>query len=54
MANEDTDAIERIQEKTRLGQPCGASIFVKKLEKKLGIKLNNNKRGRPKKIRMEK
>ena len=53
MVNEDTDSIECIRAKTRLGHPCGENNFMKKLEKKLGRKLNNNKRGRPRKIRMD-
>jgi putative transposase len=44
----DSDAVEDIRVKTRIGRPYGEDAFMAKLEKKLGMELTERRPGRPK------
>jgi hypothetical protein len=48
-SGEDTNIVEAIRTKTRLGQPYGDEGFLNKLEKKLGMDLSRQKRSRTRK-----
>jgi hypothetical protein len=47
----NSDIIEDLITKTKLGRPSGEDGFIIRLEKKLGIELTKRKPGRPSKIK---
>jgi putative transposase len=47
----DSDTVEGIRVKTRIGRPYGEDAFTAKLEKKLGIEITKRRPGRPKMVK---
>jgi putative transposase len=53
LRSDDEDA-DRVRQRTRTGRPCGASAFVKRLERRTGRRLAPRRPGRPKRKRKQK
>jgi len=50
----DSDVVEGIRAKTRIGRPYGEDAFTARIGKKLSIELTARRRGRPKKVKTAK